>query len=147
MSIQGSGPNYTDVLNAGAIGGTWSNANPQTVDIVASDGTTVLFSGQFFVASPNPPPTVTSCSPNSVPKNKTNTVTVNGTNFISGRPNDDVSISGGNFTTITVTRSHGYASSISVTTTNSTGGPYTVTVTNPMASLARVAGCMSVSGP
>lgn len=58
------GGTFTDTLTAGATGGTWSAANPQAVNILASDGTTTLISAPFFVQSPGCVVTSVTFAPN-----------------------------------------------------------------------------------
>ena len=98
IALGGSGASRT-ITVVPAAGQTGS----ATITVTVSDGS--LTTPETFVVTVTPPPTVTSVTPSSKPQGTTSqTVTVNGTNFIAGTwPNSSVAFSGSGITVNSVT--------------------------------------------
>jgi len=119
-----------------------------TVTVTDGNGTTAALSNAIVV---NAPPTVTSISPNTLPQGATGSVTVSGSNFVTG-------------TTLTLTASDGTTVPAKVTSVSSgttliasvqavnsvsgaaTPGAYSATVTNPDGGTSTTANAFTISG-
>jgi len=135
--LTGSGPNYTDLIGTGSTSPTFPNGNPQSVSIESSGGV-VLLSQSFYVQSTAP--TITSCSPG-IHKSTTATMTIAGTNFVSG---STVSFSGGFTINGSPTETGGNQITLSVTAANAQNTSWDVTVTNPGPQSGTKANCASI---
>jgi hypothetical protein len=126
ISIGGIAASNVNVANSTYITAVTPAHAAGTVDVVVSnpDGQSGTLTGGFTYSTPTaPPPTVTSVSPNAGPTSGGTTVTLTGTNFVSGAT---VSFGGVTGTTVNVTSS----TSISVVTPAHTAGTVSVSVTN-----------------
>jgi len=99
-------------------------AGAVNVVVTNTDGQSATLANGYTYVSPNPPPTVSSVTPNSGPVGGGTAVTIAGTNFVSGAT---VTLGGTAATNVVVVS----ATQITATAPAHAAGAVTVTVTNP----------------